>query len=119
MRENKKKLLLVIHIQTQEDLLPIIEGEGWYTARDLFKKTSTLFNRDWNGKYALDLDEKPWFVSEREFAELKVIKGRVVTLVAGKRHVSDNVLLYRDRDGTSYALAEDLKEFLSRIGIEA
>ena len=119
MSENQKKLLLVIHIQTQEDLLPIIEGEGWHTAKDLFRKTGTLFNRDWNGKYALDLDEKPWFVSEQEFAELKVIKGRVVALVAGKRYVSDNVLLYRDRDGTPYALADDLKGFLSRVGIEA
>jgi hypothetical protein len=119
MSEHQKKLLLVIHIRTQVDLLPIVEGEGWHTAKDLFRKTSTLFNRDWNGKYALDLDEKPWLVSEQEFAKLKTRKGRVVALAAGKYHVSDDVPLYVDSDGTPYALADDLKGFLGKIGIDA
>ena len=59
-----KKLLLLIHVDVQDDLLPVVESEGWHTIKDLFRKTETSYNQHWNGKSVLDQDEIPFLQSE-------------------------------------------------------
>ncbi|MBM3302976.1 MAG: hypothetical protein FJY85_23895 [Deltaproteobacteria bacterium] len=109
----KNKLLLLISIRAPEDLLAVVESEGWHTVKDLFKKTGTSFNVDWNGKYVLDQDEIPWKVSEEEIAVLGKSKGRVVVLSGGKYGISGELTLYNDTDGSVYAMEKDLEHLLS------
>ena len=106
-----KKLLLVIPVRSQEDLLPVVESEEWHTVRDLFRKTDTSYNSDWNGNYVLDQDEIPWKATEDELNALLKSKGRVVVIVDGKYNISEKVDLYTDSDGSVYASEEDLETF--------
>ncbi len=117
MNQSGHRLLLVIPIRGQADLKPVLESEGWHTVHDLLRKTSTLYNRHWNGKHVLDQDERPWNASDEEFGSLKRFTGQIVVLVEGKYNVSRAVSLYRDRDGSTYALEDDLRHFLTKIGL--
>jgi hypothetical protein len=112
MAEAPKKLLLVIPIGDQEDLLPVVNSEGWHTVKDLFKKTSTSFNVHWNGNHVLDQDEIPWKVTPEELASLVKSEGRVVVLSDGKYAISENIPLYTDRDGSVYVLEDAVEELL-------
>lgn len=112
MAEAPKKLLLVIPIGEQDDLLPVVNSEGWHTVKDLFKKTSTSFNVHWNGNYVLDQDEIPWKVSTEEIEALEQSGGRVVVVSDGKYTISDDIPLYTDRDGSVYVLEEAIEDLL-------
>jgi hypothetical protein len=112
MKEPVKKLLLVIPIRVQEDLSPVVESEGWHTAKDLFKKTSTSYNTHWNGNYVLDQDEIPWKATPEEVDALEKIKGRVVVLNEAKYNITDKVILYADKDGSVYVVEDDVTSFL-------
>jgi len=112
MKEAEKKLLLVIPVRVQDDLLPVVESEGWHTIKDLFKKTSTSYNTHWNGNYVLDQDEIPWKASKEELKSLEKSKGLVVVLSEGKYNISDNVTLYTDKDGSVYVLEDDITSLL-------
>ena len=116
MNMNDIKLFPLIRVETQDDLLPVVESEGWHTVQDLFRKTSTLYNRDWNGKYVLDQDERPWNATDVELASLKKLQGKVVVISEEKYHISTQVPVYEDRDGSVYAVEADLSRFLSTIG---
>lgn len=111
MAEKFKKLLLVIPVGVQEDLLSVVESEGWHTLQDLFKKTGTSYNLHWNGNYVLDQDEIPWKASFEEVNSLEVIKGRVIVLNDGKYNISERVNLFKDKN-TIYALEDDLAYLL-------
>jgi len=106
-----KKLLLVIPVRTQEDLLPVVESEGWHTVKDLFKKTDTSYNTNWNGNYVLDQDEIPWKATEEELNALHMSKGRVVVLMDGKYNISEKIDLYNDSDGSVYVLEGNVESF--------
>ncbi len=112
MAQWQKKLLLVIPVGVQDDLLPVVESEGWHTIKDLFKKTGTSYNRDWNGKYVLDQDEIPWKVSNEELLSLIPAEGDVVVISDGKYHLAEKLTLYKDTDGSVYAMEDDLESFL-------
>lgn len=112
MKEAEKKLLLVIPVRVQQDLLPVVESEGWHTIADLFKKTSTSYNTHWNGNYVLDQDEIPWKASKEELKSLEKSKGLVVVLSEGKYNISDSVTLYTDKDGSVYVLEDDISSLL-------
>jgi hypothetical protein len=112
MKQEFKKLLLLIPIQVQDDLLPVVESEGWHTVKDLFRKTNTSYNTHWNGNYVLDQDEIPWKASEEEIACLEKSRGRVVVLSEGKYLLSDEITFLTDRDGSVYALEEELQPLL-------
>lgn len=111
MAETQKKLLLVIPVETQDDLIPVVESEGWHTVRDLFKKTGTSYNLDWNGKYVLDQDEIPWKVSDADLDSLKRSSGQVVVLSGATYTVTEKVTLFADTDGSVYVLEKDLEGF--------
>lgn len=113
MKETVKKLLLVIPIRTQEDLLPVVESEGWQTIKDLFKKTGTSYNTNWNGNYVLDQDEIPWKATQDELNSLQKTKGKVVVLSGAKYNISEKIELFSDTDGSVYVQEEDLEEFFS------
>lgn len=112
MAEAPKKLLLVIPIGDQEDLLPVVNSEGWHTVKDLFKKTSTSFNVHWNGKYVLDQDEIPWKVGPEEMDSLEKSAGQVIVVSDGKYTISEDIPLYTDRDGSVYVLEDAIEELL-------
>jgi len=112
MAQLQKKLLLVIPVGVQDDLLPVVESEGWHTVKDLFKKTSTSYNRDWNGKYVLDQDEIPWKVSNEELLSLTPAEGDVVVISDAKYHLAEKLTLYKDTDGSVYVMEDDLEGFL-------
>lgn len=111
MAEKAKKLLLVIPVRLQEDLLSVVESEGWQTLHDLFKKTATSYNLHWNGNYVLDQDEIPWKASLEEINSLEMTKGRVIVLDDGKYNITDNISLFNDKDSV-YALEDDLGDLL-------
>lgn len=111
MKTPVKKLLLVIPVRSQEDLLPVVESEGWHTVKDIFKKTDTSYNTNWNGNYVLDQDEIPWKAAEEELSALHKSTGRVVVLVDGKYNISDTIDLYNDSDGSVYVLEENVEKF--------
>lgn len=111
MKEPVKKLLLVIPVRTQEDLLPVVESEGWHTVKDLFRKTSTSYNTHWNGNYVLDQDEIPWKATREELDALQKLKGKVVVLSGTKYNISEKITLYSDTDGSVYVEEENLEEF--------
>ncbi|MEW6138652.1 MAG: hypothetical protein AB1733_10505 [Thermodesulfobacteriota bacterium] len=111
--QSVKKLLLLIHVEAQDHLLPVVESEGWHTVKDLFKKTGTSYNQHWNGKYVLDQDEIPWKVTDAELTELKELRGQVVVLSDGKYFISDEIPLYQDKDGSTYAMETDLEPLLT------
>ena len=111
MKEPFRKLLLVIPIRCQEDLQLVVESEGWHTSKDLFRKTATSYNANWNGNYVLDQDEIPWKATEEELNALKKSSGRVVVLLDGKYNISEKIGLFVDSDGSVYVLEEDLKVF--------
>jgi hypothetical protein len=113
MNALSKKLLLVIPIRDQEDLMPVVNSEGWYTLADLFKKTSTSYNSHWNGNYVLDQDEIPWKVTPEELASLQESSGQVVAIIDAKYHISERIPLYTDRDGSVYALEEHVAHFFA------
>jgi hypothetical protein len=106
-----KKLLLVLPVHSQEDLLPVVESEEWHTVKDLFRKTGTSYNADWNGNYVLDQDEIPWKATDEELNALGKSKGRVVVILDGKYNLSEKIDLYTDSDGSVYASEEDLEAF--------
>jgi hypothetical protein len=108
MKESVKKLLLVIPIRIQEDLLPVVESEGWHTIKDLFKKTDTSYNTHWNGNFVLDQDEIPWKATKEEIDSLSQTDGRVVVIDDGKYSISEKVTLFADTDGSLYVLEEDV-----------
>ncbi len=112
MKEPVKKLLLVIPIRIQDDLKPVLESEGWHTAKDLFRKTSTSYNTHWNGNYVLDQDEIPWKATPQEIEALEKTKGRVVVLNETKYNITEKVPLYMDKDGSVYVVEEDVTSFL-------
>ncbi len=109
MARSEKKLLLVIPVGEQDDLLPVVESEGWHTTKDLFKKTGTSYNRDWNGKYVLDQDEIPWKVSNEELMSLTPDEGDVVVISDGKYHLAEKLGLFKDTDGSVYVMETDLE----------
>lgn len=111
--QSVKKLLLLIYVDVQDDLLPVVESEGWHTIKDLFRKTGTSYNQDWNGKYVLDQDEIPWKASDEELEALTTFTDRVVVLSDGKYLISEELTLYRDTDGSVYALESDLETLLA------
>jgi hypothetical protein len=113
MPATTNKLLLVNMIQSQEDLMPIVEASGWYTAIDLFRKTGTSYNTHWNGKYVLDLDEKPWNASDEEIASLGKTKATVVVLFDTNYQISEEIGIYVDSDDSAYCLADDVEDLLS------
>ncbi len=104
-------LLLVIPIREQDDLLPVVESEGWYTVIDLFKKTGTSYNTHWNGNYVVDQDEIPWKASQEELNSLAQITGRVVVLSGATYNISESLNLYADSDGSVYVREGDLGGF--------
>ena len=112
MKQPIRKLLLVIPIRGQEDLMPVVESEGWHTTKDLFRKTGTSYNTHWNGNYVLDQDEIPWKATREEIETLEKSKGRVVVLYEAKYGITDQINLYTDKDGSVYALEENLKHLL-------
>jgi hypothetical protein len=111
MTASQQKLLLVIPIGVQDDLLQVVESEEWYTVIDLFRKTGTSYNRDWNGKHVLDQDEIPWKVSQEELASLKQAKGDVVVITDGKYNLAESLTTYQDTDGSVYVMEHDLEGF--------
>ncbi|MFH0821315.1 MAG: hypothetical protein V2B18_01080 [Pseudomonadota bacterium] len=112
MSQPFRKLLLVIPIASQDDLLPIVESEGWQTVRDLFRKTGTSYNTHWNGKYVLDQDEKPWKITGEELLSLRRAAGRVVVVTEGDYGISKEIPLYVDTDGSTYVLEDDIQLLL-------
>lgn len=112
MKQEFKKLLLLIPIRVQDDLLPVVESEGWQTVKDLFRKTNTSYNTHWNGHYVLDQDEIPWKASEEEVGCLEKSRGRVVVVSEGKYQISEEITFFTDRDGSVYALEEDVQPLL-------
>jgi hypothetical protein len=112
MKQPVQKLLLVIPIREQEDLLPVVESEGWHTTKDLFRKTGTSYNTHWNGNYVLDQDEIPWKATREEIQALEKSKGRVVVLQEAKYGITDKINLYTDKDGSVYALEDNLQDLL-------
>lgn len=117
MTDDSNKLLLLFRVENQDDLLPVVEAEGWYTAQDLFRKTRTMYNRDWNGKFVLDQDERPWRADDEELASLKKMSGQVIVLSEGQYHISDDVPLYKDTDGSMYVMEKDVLGFFKEIGL--
>ncbi|MDQ7784789.1 MAG: hypothetical protein RDU20_18040 [Desulfomonilaceae bacterium] len=113
MARLQKKLLLVIPVEVQDDLLPVVESEGWHTVKDLFRKTDTSYNRDWNGKYVLDQDEIPWKVSNEELLCLTPAQGDVVVISDGKYHLAEKLTLFKDTDGSFYVMEDDLEGLFS------
>jgi hypothetical protein len=111
MAEKVKKLLLVIPVRLEKDLMSVVESEGWHTLQDLYKKTATSYNMHWNGNYVLDQDEIPWKASLEEINSLEMTKGRVVVLDDGKYHITDKITLFNDKDSV-YALEDDLRHLL-------
>lgn len=111
MAEKVKKLLLVIPVRLEKDLMSVVESEGWHTLQDLYKKTATSYNMHWNGNYVLDQDEIPWKASLEEINSLEMTKGRVIVLDDGKYHITDKITLLNDKDSV-YALEDDLKYLL-------
>ncbi|MGB6065577.1 MAG: hypothetical protein WBG50_12265 [Desulfomonilaceae bacterium] len=111
MKTPIKKLLLVIPVRSQEDLLPVVESEEWHTVKDLFKKTGTSYNTHWNGNYVLDQDEIPWKATQEEVDALQKSKGRVIVLSDGKYNISEKIDLYTDSDGSVYVSEEDVERF--------
>ena len=111
MPEKVKKLLLVIPVRLQEDLLSVVESEGWHTVQDLFKKTATSFNMHWNGNYVLDQDEIPWKASLEEINSLEVTKGHVIVLDDGKYRITEKISLFNDKDSV-YALEDDIAHLM-------
>jgi hypothetical protein len=111
MKESIKKLLLVIPIREQDDLMQVVESEGWNTVKDLFRKTGTSYNTHWNGNFVLDQDEIPWKASPEEINALETTKGKVVVLSGTKYAITRKISLYADSDGSVYAVEEDLADF--------
>lgn len=111
MAEKVKKLLLVIPVRLEKDLMSVVESEGWHTLQDLYKKTATSYNMHWNGNYVLDQDEIPWKASLEEINSLEMTKGRVIVLDDGKYQITDKITLLNDKDSV-YALEDDLKYLL-------
>lgn len=104
-------LLLVIPIREQDDLLPVVESEGWYTVKDLFKKTGTSYNTHWNGNYVVDQDEIPWKATKDELNSLTKMTGRVVVLSGSTYNATETVALFTDSDGSVYVRESDLEGF--------
>jgi len=111
MKEAVKKLLLVIPIRLEDDLIPVVESEGRHTVKDLLRKTNTSYNSDWNGNYVVDQDEIPWKATKQELDSLEKSKGRVVVLSGPKYHISEKITLFTDRDGSAYVYENDLEGF--------
>lgn len=111
MAEKVKKLLLVIPVRLEKNIMSVVESEGWHTLQDLYKKTATSYNMHWNGNYVLDQDEIPWKASLEEINSLEMTKGRVIVLDDGKYHITDKITLLNDKDSV-YALEDDLKYLL-------
>lgn len=113
MKASVKKLLLVIPIRLEEDLLPVIqsewESEGWHSATDFFRSTGTAYETHWNGNYVLDQDEIPWKASKEEWDSLEKSKGRVVVLSGSRYNISGKITLYTDTDGSVYVSEDDLE----------
>jgi len=112
MKQQSKKLLLLIPIRVQDDLLQVVESEGWHTVKDLFRKTNTSYNTHWNGNYVLDQDEIPWKASQEEIGSLKKAQGRVIVLSEGKYNISEEITTYMDRDDSVYVLEEEIQGLL-------
>jgi hypothetical protein len=117
MSNSAKKLFLVIPVREQGDLEPVVEAEEWHTVRDLLRKTRTSFNAHWNGKYVLDLDERPWRASPEEMEALHHGEGSVVAISDGTYHAVDSIPLFIDSDGSVYVLEDDISSFLQEIGL--
>lgn len=111
MSASETSLLLVIPIREQDDLLPVVESEGWYTVKDLFKKTGTSYNTHWNGNYVVDQDEIPWKATEEELNSLAKISGRVIVLSGATFNISESLPLFADSDGSVYVRERDLEGF--------
>jgi hypothetical protein len=112
MSNKEEKLLLVIYIHEQEDLAPIISAEGWYTVKDLLRKTDTSYNTDWNGKFVIDLDETPWKATQNEMDSLGRTTGSVVCIADGDYRKLDKVTIFLDKDGSAYVREGDVGELI-------
>jgi hypothetical protein len=113
MKNSIKKLFLVIPVQAQDDLLPVVESEGWYTVTDLFRKTGTSFNSHWNGNYVLDQDEIPWKATQEEINSLAETNGRVIVLSGVKYNITDPIMLLQDKDGSVYVFEEQVEDLIN------
>jgi hypothetical protein len=102
------KLLLVIPIKLQEDLTQIVESEGLHTVSDLLRKTSTSYNAHWNGNYVLDQDEIPWKATTDEVNQLTKADGRVIVINNMEYGITENIALFKDKDGSYYVLEEEV-----------
>jgi hypothetical protein len=112
MTEPIKSLLLVIPIGGQDDLLQVVESEGWQTVKDLFKKTNTSYNTHWNGNFVLDQDEIPWKAGPEEIGSLSTSEGKVVVINEGKYFITEKVTLFHDTDGSVYVMEEAVSPLL-------
>jgi hypothetical protein len=65
----------------------------------------------WHGNYVLDQDEIPWKASKEEIAALERVRGRVIVLAGWKYNISDTLTLYVDKDGSVYAVEDDVESF--------
>jgi hypothetical protein len=112
MNDKAEKLLLVIYVDEQEDLTPIVSAEGWHTIKDLLRKTDTSYNTHWNGKYVIDLDETPWKATPEEINSLGRTTGSVVCIADGDYRNIDKLTILLDKDGSAYVKETDVKELI-------
>ena len=112
MSRKEIKLLLVVPISNQDDLHFVVEGEGWHTVQDIFKKTGTSFLHDWNGNYVVDLDEIPWKATPEELDSLEIIEGKVVAVTESKYRITGPKKLYKDKRSV-YVLEADVTDLFS------
>ena len=110
LKKPVKKLLLVIPVRTQEDLLPVVESEGWHTVKDLFKNGHFL-QYQLERKLRPGPDEIPWKATEEELKALNKARGRVVVIMDGKYNISEKIDLYTDSDGSVYVLEGNVERF--------
>ncbi|MDQ1238470.1 MAG: hypothetical protein QG577_655 [Thermodesulfobacteriota bacterium] len=111
MKQAVKKLLLVLPLRQETDLPAVAEAEGWQDMNEFFKKTRTSYATHWHGNYVLDQDEIPWKASKEEIAALERVRGRVIVLAGWKYNISDTLTLYVDKDGSVYAVEDDVESF--------
>jgi len=111
MKDAVKKLLLVLPLRQEEDLVAGAAAEGWQDMNEFYQKTRTAYAIHWSGNYVLDQDEIPWKASKEEVSALERIRGRVIVLAGWKYNISDVLTLHVDKDGSVYAVETDLEGF--------
>jgi|UniRef100_A0A7C4ARQ0 hypothetical protein len=113
MKQSPKKLLLVLPLRQEADLIAVAEAEGWQDIDEFFKQTHTAFETHWESNYVVDQDEIPWKATKEEIGSLERLKGRVIVLNGPRYMISDVLTLYADKDGSVYVVEEDLEGFFN------